>query len=149
MNNNQDIKNFIEKYPEEFNELVYIFKKLRFDSDNSNNTSEEKDLNETINILKEEFKLDDFVKELITKVSLKELLAIIKNTIKSKKEKINNSLKKDSKSLDGIESEFNNLLKDGLSSLRPICTPENEYAISSRSLPNVKTTRNKGQSYDY
>ena len=149
MNNNQDIKNFIEKYPEEFNELVYIFKKLRFDSDNSNNTSEEKDLNETINILKEEFKLDDFVKELITKVSLKELLAIIKNTIKSKKEKINNSLKKDSKSLDGIESEFNNLLKDGLSSLRPIGTPENEYAISNRSLPNVKTTKNKGQFYDY
>ena len=112
MNNNQDIKNFIEKYPEEF-------------------------------------KLDDFVKELITKVSLKELLEIIKNTIKSKKEKINNSLKKDSKSLDGIESEFNNLLKDGLSSLRPIGTPENEYAISSRSLPNVKTIKNKGQSYDY
>lgn len=149
MNNNQDIKNFIEKYPEEFNELVYIFKKLRFDSNNSNNTSEEKDLNETINILKEEFKLDDFVKELITKVNLKELLAIIKSTIKSKKEKINDNLKKDSKSLDGIESEFNNLLKDELSSLRPIGTPENEYAISNRNLPNVKTVKSKGQIYDY
>lgn len=150
MTNNQGVEDFIKNHPEEFNELVEIFKNLKFDSDNPNTASEEIELKETINILKNKFGLSDFIKELMTKVNLKQLLKIIKNTINLKKEKTNNNLEKDSKSLDNIELEFDDLFKDELSPLKPINTPENnECVINSRSLPSLRTTKNKGQAYNF
>lgn len=150
MTNNQGVKDFIKNHPEEFNELVEIFKNLKFDNNNSSGTSEEIELTTAINVLKDKFGLSDFVKELITKVSLKKLLAIIKGVIKSKKEKVNDNLKKSSKLLENLELEFKNLPSSELSSLKPINTPENnECAISSRHLSNLKRAKSKGPTYDF
>ena len=89
MTDSQNITEFIKKFPEEFNELVNIFKNLKFDDDSEN--SEEKQLTEAINELKEKYGLNDFVQNLL-KMDLKKLLALIKEKvkeIKAEKEKEN------------------------------------------------------------
>lgn len=93
---NRDVINFIKEYPNEFNELVNIFRKFQFNNDSSEN-SEEKTLIESINILKDQYGLNEFVKN-IANLDLRKILSILKKIIKTIEEKKKSqTIKKDDK----------------------------------------------------
>lgn len=79
MDNNKDMIEFIKNHPKEFEELVNIFKNLKFD--NSSENKEEKALLNAVNELQEKYGLNDFVQNLL-KFDLKKLLSLLKQKIK-------------------------------------------------------------------
>ena len=79
MYNNKDIMEFVKNHPKEFEELVNIFKNLKFDDSSEN--EEEKALLNAINELWGKYGLNDFVQGLL-KLDLKKLLSLLKEKIK-------------------------------------------------------------------
>ena len=93
--NNKDVIDFIKKYPDEFNELVNVFRKFQFNNDSE--SSEEKTLIESINVLKDQYGLNEFVKN-IANLDLRKVLSILKKMIKAIEEKKKKQIiKKDNK----------------------------------------------------
>lgn len=112
MENNNNTIDFIKKYPDEFNELVEAFKRLKFNS--LDGKEGEKSLDEVIEELEENGIASDFIKNL-KGMDKKQIILILKKVIAEQKEKEKKDKEKGKKLVRSLlmnNPKFENILKN-------------------------------------